>query len=229
MREAGDPDFSSTEVALLKRVAPHVGAGLKAAALRSRATAEPAPGDAPGVLTLDRSGRVLSHTPAAERWLQDLEDLDPSWPEGRPPMAIAMVTNAVRRALNPRIDRDLNLIPRVRLRGRSGRWLTLHASLTEASNDSSGQTVVVVVEPSRPEEVAWLNVAAHGLTSREAEVVKLVVRGLSTKQISRRLFISEHTVQRHLQNAFEKAGARSRQELLKRLFFEDLLPGILSG
>ena len=84
------------------------------------------------------------------------------------------------------------------------------------------------MEPSRPEEVAWLNVAAHGLTPREAEVVKLVVRGHSTKQISRTLFISENTVQRHLQNAFEKAGVRSRRELVKRLFFDNLLPGMIA-
>jgi len=54
-----------------------------------------------------------------------------------------------------------------------------------------------------------------------------VARGYSTGQISRTLFISEYTVQRHLQNAFEKVGARSRTELLKRLFFENLLPGML--
>ena len=143
-------------------------------------------------------------------------------------MAVVMVTNAVRQALAPRSDRDLNLVPRVRVRGRSGRWLTLHASLTETPNGRSGETVVVVVKPSRPEEVAWLNVASHGLTSREAEVVKLVVRGLTTKQISRTLFISENTVQRHLQNAFEKAGVRSRRELIKRLFFDNLLPGMIA-
>ena len=37
IREKRDPDFSNAEVALIKRVAPHIGAGLKAAALRSHA------------------------------------------------------------------------------------------------------------------------------------------------------------------------------------------------
>ena len=67
--------------------------------------------------------------------------------------------------------------------------------------------------------------ASYGLSSREEEVVKLVVGGLSTKQISERLFIAEHTVQRHLTNIFEKVGVRSRRELVKQLFFEHVLPG----
>ena len=77
IRGAGDEDFTTREVQLFRRVAPHVGAGLKAAALHSKAIAEHGGPDIPGVLTLDRQGRVISHTPAARRWLEDLEDLHP--------------------------------------------------------------------------------------------------------------------------------------------------------
>jgi DNA-binding CsgD family transcriptional regulator len=226
MREGGDPDFTNSEVALIKRSAPHIGAGLKAAALRSRASAEHDSPDVPGVLTLDRSGKVVSHTPSAEHWLGDLEDLDPSWRDERLPMTVRMVSGALRHALAPRSDKDLNLIPRVRVRGRSGRWLALHGSLTEPSGDRPGETVIVI-GPAKPEEVAWLNVAAYGLSPREEEVVGLVVRGSTNRQISRTLFISEHTVQRHLSNIFEKVGVRNRKTLLKRLFFENLLPSLV--
>lgn len=136
-----------------------------------------------------------------------------------------MVANTVRRSLAPCSERDEHLVPRVRLRARSGRWLTLHASLTEPAG--LGRETVIVVEPARPQEVAWLNAAAHRLTAREEEVVKLVLRGYPNMEISRPLHISEHTVQRHLQNAFEKVGVNSRTALLKRLFFEDLLPATL--
>ena len=53
-RERGEPDFTSGEISLLARVAPHVGAGLKAAALRSRATEGPPGPGVPGVIVLDR-------------------------------------------------------------------------------------------------------------------------------------------------------------------------------
>jgi DNA-binding CsgD family transcriptional regulator len=226
IREEGDPDFRGAETALVKRIAPHVGAGLKAAALRSRAATEQDSPDVPGVLTLDRSGKIVSHTSSAEHWLWDLEDLDPLWRHENIPMAVRMVSGALRHALAPGSDNDHNLIPRVRVRGRSGRWLALYGSLTEPSGDRPGETVIVI-GPAKPEEVAWLNVAAYGLSPREEEVVELVVRGFTNRQISGALFISEHTVQRHLSNIFEKVGVRSRKNLLKRLYFENLLPGMV--
>ena len=226
IREEGDPDFDGAEAALVKRIAPLVGAGLKAAALRSRATGERDTPDVPGVLTLDRSGRVISHTPSAEHWLRDLEDLDSRWRQENIPMAVRMVSGALRYALSPGSDNDHNLIPRVRVRGRSGRWLALYGSLTEPSEDRPGETVIVI-GPARPEEVAWLTLAAYGLSPREEEVVELVVRGFTNRQVSRTLFISEHTVQRHLSNIFEKVGVRSRKNLLKRLYFENLLPSMV--
>lgn len=228
MRESEDPDFSGGEVALVKRIAPHVGAGLKAAALRARANAAQDSPDVPGVLTLDRSGRIISHTPSAEHWLRDLGDLDPSWRDDGLPMAVRMVSSALKHALAPRTDNDANLIPRVRVRGHSGRWLALYGSLTEPSGDRPGE-IVIIIGPARPEDVAWLNVAAHGLSPREEEVIGLLVRGFTNRQISRSLFISEHTAQRHISNIFEKVGVRSRKNLLKRLFFENLLPDMVGN
>lgn len=49
-----------------------------------------------------------------------------------------------------------------------------------------------------------------GLTEREAEVVGLLARGLQTKQIARALGISAKTADRHIQNAYGKAGVSTR-------------------
>ena len=62
---------------------------------------------------------------------------------------------------------------------------------------------------------------------REEEIVKLVARGRSTRQISVALFISEHTVQNHLRSVFEKVGVHSRRELIQSLFLENMLSGAL--
>jgi DNA-binding CsgD family transcriptional regulator len=169
-------------------------------------------------------GSVLTYTPAAERLLSELEDLRPAWQSNCVPIPVTMAAGALQRAPNPASGRDLNLVPKVRLRGRSGRWLTLHASLTEPAPGRPSETVVVIA-PSEPEEVAQLNVNSYGLTPREEEIVKLVARGRPTREISGTLFISEHTVHNHLRSIFEKAGVHSRRELVQRLLVRDLLPG----
>ncbi len=50
----------------------------------------------------------------------------------------------------------------------------------------------------------------HGLTGRELEVLRLIAVGKSNREIASELFISEHTVARHVQNIFAKLAVSSR-------------------
>jgi DNA-binding CsgD family transcriptional regulator len=51
-----------------------------------------------------------------------------------------------------------------------------------------------------------------GLTSREREVLRLIARGLSTREISEALVLSERTSARHITNIYAKIGVRNRVE-----------------
>ena len=54
---------------------------------------------------------------------------------------------------------------------------------------------------------------ARGVTAREAEVLGLVVEGMTNAQVAERLFLSPRTVDTHVANLLAKAGARARTEL----------------
>jgi DNA-binding NarL/FixJ family response regulator len=53
------------------------------------------------------------------------------------------------------------------------------------------------------------------LTDRETEVLRLVAKGLSYKQIAERLVVSHRTVQNHVQNTLGKLQLHNRVELVR--------------
>jgi DNA-binding NarL/FixJ family response regulator len=57
--------------------------------------------------------------------------------------------------------------------------------------------------------------AAPRLTERETEVLRLVAKGLSYKQIAHRLVISHRTIQNHVQNTLGKLQLHNRVELVR--------------
>ena len=223
-REKGQPDFTAREVGFVRRVAPHIAAGLRAATLQRELHDDQVGDDAAGVLVLDGRGTVVQHNAAAERRLEELGDLGERWREAKTlPAPVWTVLGALNEALKPETDRDLNGSPYLRVRARSGRWLTLQASRTEPSSSRPSESVVIIA-PAGPKEVLRLTAIGYGLSPREQEVVDLVVRGASTKQISQVLYISEYTVKDHLKNIFGKVGVRGRRALVKQLYLNTILP-----
>jgi DNA-binding NarL/FixJ family response regulator len=49
-----------------------------------------------------------------------------------------------------------------------------------------------------------------GLSARELEVLRLVAAGLNNQDIAERLFLSDHTIHRHVANIFTKLSVSSR-------------------
>ncbi|MEU8199890.1 response regulator transcription factor [Streptosporangium sp. NPDC049046] len=57
--------------------------------------------------------------------------------------------------------------------------------------------------------------ATPRLTERETEVLRLVAKGLSYKQIAERLVLSHRTVQNHVQNTLNKLQLHNRVQLVR--------------
>jgi len=64
---------------------------------------------------------------------------------------------------------------------------------------------------------------APALTSRELEVLKLVAKGMSNREIADELFISENTVKNHVRNILEKLHLHSRMQAVMYAVREQLI------
>ncbi|MFI6823480.1 response regulator [Micromonospora sp. NPDC050187] len=67
-------------------------------------------------------------------------------------------------------------------------------------------------------------VAAHQLTAREAEIVRLLAQGLSNVEIATELFIETSTVKSHLGRAMAKIGVRDRLQTVVWAYQNGVVP-----
>jgi DNA-binding CsgD family transcriptional regulator len=54
----------------------------------------------------------------------------------------------------------------------------------------------------------------HKISEREKEIIHLLLKGKSNKEIEDELFISIHTVRNHIYNIYKKLGIKNRVELV---------------
>jgi DNA-binding NarL/FixJ family response regulator len=80
-------------------------------------------------------------------------------------------------------------------------FLAAHSAFEKLDAERDARRVTALLGNAR---------AAGGLSPREAEVLRLVAKGKTNKQIAAELSLSEHTISRHLQNIFCKLGVNSR-------------------
>lgn len=198
-RERGGRDFHDDELRLLGDLAPVVADGIRRQATE-RAALDGAGIDDPGLIHVTASGEVLPGTDAGAAWLSLLA------PRDTQDVHSSLLTLAA-------VGRGTGRTARLRTRAADGRWVTLHASPARHGSGS-----VVIVEPTRPADVAELLSRAHGLSTREREVALGIARGDSTENLAQRLHVSPHTVRDHLKAVFRKTDTSSRTELVSHLF-----------
>jgi DNA-binding CsgD family transcriptional regulator len=73
--------------------------------------------------------------------------------------------------------------------------------------------------PSRRSAVA----STPTLTAREREVLTLIARGLTNREVARKLVLSEHTVNRHVTNLLTKLGTGSRSAAVAVALRNDII------
>jgi len=218
-REPGQPQFDDDELDFLQGVSTYLAEGAQRGLLVGEAS-DPEGPDAPGLVVLKDDWSVESLTPGVERWLSELPDGDWEAQGKLPTSVLAVAGRALRTAENEHVPGEIAL---ARVLSRQGRWIVLHGAPLVADG---ARRVAVIVEPAHPARISPLLMAAYGLTEREQDVTRLVLRGDSTVQIADGLCVSPHTVQQHLKSVFEKTGVRSRRELVGKVFFAHYEPRV---
>jgi DNA-binding CsgD family transcriptional regulator len=196
--------FAAEEIAAVRNLAPIAARVVRSAVMRRDIERAEIP---PAMLVVGIGGAIESTTPEADAVL---EDFAMTGFEGAQPSAIVA---AARRAKANRGNQRITL----RARGTSGRWYRVHASRL-----GSDGRVAVVIEAARPSDLVPILLESYGLTPRESEIVPLLARGLSTKDVAAELCISRHTVNDHMKLIFAKCGVSSRGELVAKLFSDHL-------
>jgi NarL family two-component system response regulator LiaR len=78
--------------------------------------------------------------------------------------------------------------------------------------------VVVVKEVPAPSQPFTLNeerLKDLGITKRELEILELIARGMSNREIAEKLFVSENTVKTHSSRLFDKLSAKRRTQAVQ--------------
>jgi len=68
------------------------------------------------------------------------------------------------------------------------------------------------------EEQFYRNCKSYNLSGRETEVTRLILLGWTYKAVAEHLFISEKTVDSHMQNIYTKTGVRNKLSLMNLLY-----------
>ncbi|MCU1641310.1 MAG: putative transcriptional regulator, LuxR family protein [Nocardia sp.] len=215
-RVSGESMFSALEKSFVTEVAPSLADGARRALLFGQAE-EPEYADSPGLLVLKENWEIESATPGVARWMDELPDGD--WEQGRLPAAVTTLAGRTLRDAEERGRAGEVAVSRVL--SRSGTWVVLHGACLTSARE---RRIAVIVEPAHPSRIYPLLMSAYGLTEREKEVVRLVLQGGSTTDISASLKVSAYTVQQHLKSIFDKTGVHSRRDLVGKVFFTHYEP-----
>ena len=176
-------DFDERDLAVLELLRPHLAAHYSAAAARRVAAVIAAGGAVPGELVvISPSGGVDFETPAARGFLARYF---PDERNGRLPETVESWRRQQATRLNGNGPLPDPASP-----------LTVRREGTQLVIRRLGHTLLLTEEPA--------------LTPREREIMNLLAEGCSNAEIASALWITPHTVRKHLENIYAKLGVRTR-------------------
>jgi DNA-binding CsgD family transcriptional regulator len=209
MRTSDEPRFEPEDANLMRDAARILARRLREASVSATDGGGVEAGQT-GVVLVDENLQPQGFTRPAREWFERLKAREQ--PEAT--LLPTHVYGVIGRLLAAESGDDPGRPPRVRVRTGGGRWAIVEAARVEGIPSA----VAVTVHAATAEDILALVADAHGISTRERELVALVLEGLTTRELAARMFISRYTVQDHLKSVFDKLGVRSRRELVTGMF-----------
>ena len=91
--------------------------------------------------------------------------------------------------------------------------MSMERAIEYAISEDDSSTIATRTQ----EQTSSATTRTPALTRRELEVARLVAQGLTNRQISEELFVSERTVDHHVSNILKKLNLSSREQVAPRL------------
>jgi DNA-binding CsgD family transcriptional regulator/PAS domain-containing protein len=255
MLEADVPVFTSfqrspkqghvtdTEIALFKRLTPHIRRSveiahrLEEADLRQSATAEALNAASYGMVLLDEAGRVLFANRQAEAMAGAGDGLCLG-PEGLTALRASdnvrlqqLIGNAIATGLGAGAGTGGAMaVPRPS--GKQPYALTVAplAGREALFSFLRPAAIVFLSDPeTSPETPAAVLRRLYGLTPREAALAAALATGLSLDEAADRLAMAKETARRHIKSVFKKTGTRRQAELVRLLLTLPPVDGAIKG
>jgi DNA-binding CsgD family transcriptional regulator len=166
-----------------------------------------------GALAAEARGALALHAGDARRAVEPLRQAFTVWQQSGAPYLAARLRVGIARAWRALGDLDG---ARLELELAREVFARLGAVPDLARVDELTLTLTPARAPAPPG-------AAHGLTPRELEVLRLIASGQTNKVIAKQLYLSQKTVDRHVSNIFVKIGVASRAAATAHAFRHRLL------
>lgn len=227
MRSQKSGRFTSQEIRLAKAISPYLAHALAYNELRERLKLKGKilnyieKQTSVGIILLDEKFQVIYINQKAEELLAVLEGTaaDGSGREQVLPQLLKDCREI--KASTKGCPADFMAIPRKRTVGccNHSRFAATYKALAHASQEEDSMLFMVCIEelpPLMDVDPRYL-MNSYNLTKREIDVAGLLFSGLRNAQIADKLFISEITVKKHLQNIYNKVGVNNRTSLINKM------------
>lgn len=165
---------------------------------------------------LDRHGLVVTAFDCVQAMLDADMELDPS----AIVLSVENTISSISGGIEPLMQR-FDGAPIVMVCSSIQRWEVRAALMAGASGvvlrDSLDSALAPCLQAVHAGQICvpranWRQIEPPVLSTREKQILGLVVMGYMNSQIAQRLFLAESTVKSHLSSAFGKLGVRSRNE-----------------